>query len=176
MLPFSFVGAYYLFPDTFYRVAIAKDILYGKVPIDLKSDDGTNERILIWRSSLEIVDENPVFGVGTGDVKDVLLKKYEENHITAAAVKRLNAHNQYLQTCIALGGVGLLILILCLIFPAIYAIRNHDLLYFLFLMLIFLNLLFESMFERQAGIVFYSFFNALLFFHRPVSESNSFAG
>ncbi|MHC1706081.1 MAG: O-antigen ligase family protein [Bacteroidales bacterium] len=171
MLPFSFVGAYYLFPDTFYRMAVAKDILYGKVPIDLKSDDGTNERILIWKSSLEIVKENPALGVGTGDVKDALLQKYEENHITAAITKRLNAHNQYLQTCIALGLIGLLVLLLCLLLPAISAIKNHDLLYFLFLMLVFLNLLFESMLERQAGVVFYSFFNALLFVKQEFNKA-----
>lgn len=166
MVPFSFVGAYYLFPDTFYRVSIAKDIVYGNVPLDVSSHDGTNERILIWKSSVEIIRENLVFGVGTGDVKDELVKKYQENHITAAINQRLNAHNQYLQTFIALGVIGFLILSVSLVAPAIGSIKQHDLLYFLFLMLICVNLLFESMLERQAGVVFYSFFNSFLFFIR----------
>ncbi|MCX6273407.1 MAG: O-antigen ligase family protein [Bacteroidetes bacterium] len=173
MIPFSFLGAYYMFPTSFYRLAVAKDYVSGNIPLDVTSDDGTNERILVWRSSVEIFKEHPVFGVGTGDVKDLLMKKYEENHITAAVNKRLNAHNQYFQTLLSLGLLGLLILVFLLLFPMIDAVMRKDLLYFLFLMIVVVNFTGESMLERQAGVVFYSFFNAFLFFVRQDNALSS---
>jgi O-antigen ligase len=166
IIPFGFIGAYYIFPDTFYRWSVAKEVVFGQTELSTESNDGTYERIMIWRSSLEIIKDHPLVGVGTGDVKDVLLNKYRENNITEAVNKRLNAHNQYLQTLIALGALGLFVLLLCLFGPAIISMKDKDLLYFLFLLIVFINFLTESMLERQAGVVFYSFFNAFLFFTR----------
>ena len=112
-------------------------------------------------------------GVGTGDVKDVLLQKYQEKGITNAYLLRLNAHNQYLQTTIALGILGLLVVLGCLFLPLYEALRQKNILVFLFILIVAFNLLVESMFERQAGIVFYSFFNALLFFWMRVMKSKA---
>jgi len=75
----------------------------------------------------------------------------------------LNAHNQYLQTMITLGIIGLIVLLLNLILPALYSMEQKHYLYLVFLILIGFNLLFESMLETQAGVVFYAFFNAYLF-------------
>jgi O-antigen ligase len=81
----------------------------------------------------------------------------------AASEQRLNAHNQYLQTTVALGVIGLLVLILILLLPALQAYRQNNFPYFVFLVLLGFNLLFESMLETQAGVVFYAFFNVVLY-------------
>ena len=177
ILPFSFIGAYYVFPNSFMRMNKTTAVVTGAAAYDSTTSEGTGERLLIWGSSLELVKENPVFGVGTGDVKDVLMKKYKEKGITNALLQRLNAHNQYLQTTIALGFFGLLVLLLSLYLPMHIAVRQKNLLVFLFILIIAFNLLVESMFERQAGIVFYSFFNGLLFYWMRVmkaDDTNSF--
>lgn len=121
-------------------------------------------RTMTWKTSLEIVKENPLIGVGTGDIKDVLLVKYESNGMNYALERRLNAHNQFLQTAGALGIIGLLILLLCFVIPIYISIKHRNLVYFFFLLLIFLNFLVESMLETQAGVVFYAFFNSLFLF------------
>ena len=126
-------------------------------------EDSTGERILVWQTSLEIIKENFLFGVGTGDIKDRLVQEYEKENISKAYQARLNAHNQYLQTFIALGLMGFLILILVLIFPLVLSFKEKNTIYLLFLLLFGFNLLFESMLERQAGVVFYAFFNGVLF-------------
>ena len=170
ILPFSFMGAYYVFPNGFMRMNQTTEVVTGAAVYDSTTSEGTGERLLIWGSSLELVKEHPLFGVGTGDVKDVLMQKYKEKGITNALLQRLNAHNQYLQTTIALGFFGLLVLLFCLYLPLHFAIRQKNLLVFLFILIIAFNLLVESMFERQAGIVFYSFFNALLFYWMRVMK------
>ena len=46
--------------------------------------ESTAMRILSWNASLEVIKSNPIFGVGTGDVKDELSKIYLENNFTKA--------------------------------------------------------------------------------------------
>jgi O-antigen ligase len=104
-----------------------------------------------------------LFGVGTGDANDILLQSYKSKDYAGILENRLNAHNQYLQTYIAVGIPGFLVLILMLFIPLIQSFRTGNILFLLLLVLVSFNLLFESMFERQAGVVFYAFFNGLFF-------------
>jgi hypothetical protein len=62
-----------------------------------------------------------------------------------------------------LGLPGIATLLLMLILPMIAAFRNRYFLYFVFLLLFSLNILSESMFEIQAGVIWYAFFNIVLF-------------
>ncbi|MFZ4401734.1 MAG: O-antigen ligase family protein [Bacteroidales bacterium] len=130
----------------------------------IKSDgESTSDRILIWETSIDIIKRNLILGVGTGDVKDELLNKYKENGINFAYQQKLNAHNQYLQTFISIGLIGFIILILSFLLPVIQSIKRQHYIYLMFLFLIAFNILVESMFENQAGVVFYAFFNTFLF-------------
>lgn len=172
ILPFTFIGAYYAFPYSFQRLSSANEVVTGKQPLNRTSSDGTAERVLIWQSSLEIIRDKGILGVGTGDVKDALLTKYAENGITNALNLRLNAHNQYLQTTITLGIPGILMLLSGLLFALVKAIQRQNLLLLLFTVVVSFNFMVESMLERQAGVVFYSFLNALLLF-MVLSESGS---
>jgi len=130
----------------------------------IKSDgESTSDRILIWETSIDIIKQNLILGVGTGDVKDELLNKYKENGINFAYQQKLNAHNQYLQTFISIGLIGFIVLILSFLLPVIQSIKRQHYIYLMFLFLIAFNILVESMFENQAGVVFYAFFNTFLF-------------
>lgn len=125
--------------------------------------ESSADRLAIWNSSLTIIRNNFWFGTGTGDVKDALLHSYSTGKIVPAYRLRLNAHSQYLQTFITLGIVGFLVLVLMLALPAIIAVRRRDMVYLLFLFVFGFNILVESMLEEQAGVVYYAFFNILLF-------------
>jgi hypothetical protein len=60
-----------------------------------------------------------------------------------------------------------------LFLPAVAAFRRKDYIYFFFIILFSMNILVESMFENQAGVVFYAFFNSLLFWSIPIRETGS---
>ena len=123
----------------------------------------TGVRIYAWNAAVKLIKEKPLLGYGTGDVKDVLVEEYLQQNLTILAEKRLNPHNQFLQTSIAIGVLGGIILLFILIIPLILAFKQKHYVYVFFLLLILLNALTESILERQAGVVFYAFFNALLF-------------
>jgi len=146
------------------RIISAGQTVKNYKNLDKASDDGTVERIMIWKVSGKIISDNLISGVGTGDVKDVLLQNYQKYGIKGAFEKKLNAHNQFLQTFIALGLPGILLFLLMFIYPFYFSWKRRNLLYAFFILLMVINLLVESMFETQAGVIFYTFFNAVLFY------------
>lgn len=98
---------------------------------------------------------SPVWGYGTGDTKDVLTKMHSDEQI---GFKRyLNAHNQFLQTTVAIGVLGLVCLVAVFV---CFALRLWERKYFALLAglaIIGLLMMTESSLERQAGVHFCSF-------------------
>jgi O-antigen ligase len=96
-----------------------------------------------------------MIGTGTGDVKDVLNTTYHENNFSYGYEKSLNTHNQYLQSFLALGIIGLLLFVLAITIPWFMRSNYHPLL--LMLLFIFaLNCITESMLEAQRGAIFFA--------------------
>ncbi len=85
-------------------------------------------RVNALKSSLAIVQKNPIFGVGTGDWKDELVKKYIELKYFCNANERTAPHNQYLRTTLKHGFLGLLVLItgIFLLFYKAWITKNHE--------------------------------------------------
>lgn len=123
----------------------------------------TSIRRVVWAEAITVYKEKPLFGHGTGDVKDVLMKQYEKDEAWQIYELNLNAHNQFLQTGIAVGILGILFLIAILISPILFARKNFGYAA-LFSMISLLFFMTESVLETQAGVVgfvfFYSLFNS----------------
>jgi O-antigen ligase len=133
---------------------------------DTPSQSTTGARLIIWDISYDLILAKPLMGYGTGDVKYELVKKYEELNYEHLYEGKLNAHNQYVQTLLAIGIIGSLFFWLYLYFPMIKLKLFRNFVYFGFIVLITFNFLTESMLETQAGVIFYAFFNALLYFNQ----------
>jgi len=118
----------------------------------------TSTRLVIWKHSFMIIKNKPILGVGTGDANDELLKTYVGKNEIELKERKFNAHNQFLQTSISLGILGLLALILPFIILFYKSIINQSLINLSFVILVLTNFLFEAMLETQAGVIFISFF------------------
>jgi len=134
-----------------------------KAKIDTTTAESNQVRILIWKASWDIFKENYLYGVGTGDIKSELDKMYLKRNMIGAHENHLNAHNQYIQSALGFGILGLALLILVFLLPFIYSVAEKKYLYALFLIIIGLNFCIESMLETQAGVMFFAFFNTLFF-------------
>jgi O-antigen ligase len=152
------IAALYIFPDSFSRL---RSISALSTAPDKTSSESTAVRVLIWEQSIILIKENFLFGTGIGDVNDVLYKAYKENGLTGALDHKLNAHNQFLQTFIGLGVFGFVLLLLLTIGQFIKSLLRKNVLLFLFMSLIILNFLVESMLQTAAGILYFSFFFCL---------------
>ena len=133
--------------------------------VDKTESESNAVRILVWNAAGKALVENGLIGTGTGDVKDELFKQYEKLGYTGALEHKLNAHNQFLQTGVALGYIGLLVLLATFFVPIYFSWLNKNYLFICFSLLVLLNCLTESMLEAEAGVIFISFFQSILFFN-----------
>jgi len=129
---------------------------------DLSTTESSEVRILVWNSSIDLISKNWLFGTGTGDIKDELLKDYKQKGFLGALEKKLNSHNQYLQTFATLGLFGILILIAMILYFIFNTIKLKSHVFFIVSLIIAFNLLFESMLEVQAGTIFIAMFFSLM--------------
>jgi O-antigen ligase len=122
-------------------------------------------RFLIWDCALKLVRANILFGVGTGDTQDELQSCYIRNDyytLTFFENTKFNAHNQFLEIFIEFGFWGLAVFVINLYCSTIFAVKNKEWLYFVFIILFAVSCLTESLLERRNGIVFFAFFNSFL--------------
>ncbi|MGA3014209.1 MAG: O-antigen ligase family protein [Bacteroidales bacterium] len=171
----AFHIGYNFLPNIAGRFKRAESAITDQKRTSQENMESNSERLVVWKAGLKVIEENPVFGVGTGDVKDALLSEYQKENKLFVYNLRLNAHNQYIQTYIALGIPGILLLALFLVIPGWLSLRNKQYLYFSFLAVFAFNVLVESMLEVQAGVIYYAFFNSLFFFALVTTKANPFS-
>lgn len=115
---------------------------------------GNEERLILWTVSVQAIAEQPL-GYGSGNIDYVIGKKLKKYGLNELASKNYNSHNQYLQTSIEVGVVGCIILIALFVCLLIKSIQSNNLILLILTSAFAFNSLFESMFQRQSGIVFF---------------------
>jgi O-antigen ligase len=130
-----------------------------------------DNRIPIWKSSIDVIKKNLILGVGAGDASHQLQKEYLHNGYTEAYYNNLNAHNQYLEVLIGTGLIGFLIFLSILFFMIKRMLLYKNLLFGMFIVNMLIFFLFESILNRIAGVTFFSLF-AFLLLHSEGNLSN----
>ncbi|WP_298418002.1 O-antigen ligase family protein [uncultured Kordia sp.] len=126
-----------------------------------------NERAIIWSTAVQVISESPVTGSGIRKAQQKLNKLYPKggDFGERSQLKNLHAHNTFLQTFLETGiiGLGILLSFFFLLIKKIRkstnAITKH--ISVVFIVLIFLNFLSESVFNIYVGISFFMFFYCL---------------
>jgi hypothetical protein len=128
------------------------------------------QRFEYWKAACGIISENPLLGVGTGDVQKAFDEQYERNHTRLNKEWRLRSHNQYLSIAVAFGLFGLAWFLFALIYPAVKLKRLSDFLYFTFFVIAMVSFLTEDTLETQVGVTFFAFLNSFFLFNRTEKE------
>jgi O-antigen ligase len=141
-------------------IPLDKDLSLGK------SWGGYQLRIAIWKCTADVIKKNWFFGVGTGDAQDALQVAYERRKFYfASRYNRYNTHNQYLQETVTNGIFGLIIFLTCLITPLFVKVQPEEKqIYILFIFCFSFACLTDAPLELNKGIIWFSFFNSLIFF------------
>jgi len=126
------------------------------------SDASNGQRIAVLNSSWHVIQQQLFFGVGAGDVIDELTKEYQRMNYKVLSKKRLNSHNQFIESWVMLGLIGFLVMLIHLFLLIRLALKNRFTLLSSFLLLYVIIGFTESLLNHQAGVVFYAFFVSLL--------------
>lgn len=119
-------------------------------------------RLILFRNALDTWRESPVFGYGIGDYEQALLEHPDSIHLKEIVENKHDIHNQFLETGLQTGLIGFTVIMLIFIITFYHAYKNRNELICFFLIICFINLLFESMFQRLAGVLFFSFWYVFL--------------
>ena len=77
------------------------------------------QRFEFWRTATQIFSESPIIGAGAGDVLSKYDETYEKQNTRLAKRYRLKAHNQYLSILVAVGLIGLSVIIFATVFTGV---------------------------------------------------------
>lgn len=111
-------------------------------------------RVAAWYNAFDVIKENPLLGVGVGNVERVLKENFEEFNPQITPQNRKNPHNQFIETAVE---SGVLNGVLLLMFFGLLLFLKFDKQTKLSLsaigILFFTACLFESLLERQSTVV-----------------------
>ena len=117
-------------------------------------------RIILWTAAFQIFYKHP-FGVGTGNMDEFMNKELIILKQKELTKQNFNPHNQFLQTAVEIGFFGLLVLFSIVFFGLYYGFKYRNWLLIIIIGSLIFNCIFESMLQRQSGIVFYCFWICL---------------
>jgi O-antigen ligase len=121
------------------------------------SDDGG--RFISWRIAALVGNQNPLFGVGYGDIADQTARAYAQYYPTNK--KQLLPHNQFFFQYAGGGIIGVLALLLSLTVPLCYQKNYRDTLFLSVALLIFVSYLAEATLCTAFGVAIVAFFLSL---------------
>lgn len=122
---------------------------------------GDETRLIMWTvAALEIIDHP--FGVGTGNTDSHLKERLLGYGQYEVASHNYNPHNQFLQVTLEIGVIGLFIFLAIIGYSLYQGVLNKNNLVVILTLCLSFNCLFESMLQRQSGIVFYTFWICIL--------------
>jgi O-antigen ligase len=154
------------------RIRISLDEISTKIKsgnIDWKNFD---QRTREWYNALQIIREYPYTGAGLSKIKEATYEGYLRNGFNEEAKFNYNAHNQYLEAQMTFGIAGTILLLWMLFTPLLYARTSWcpELSVLLVILMAFF-LMFESMFNRQWGIMFFMLFMFIVGTPREINQS-----
>jgi hypothetical protein len=131
------------------------------------------QRLLFWKNGSQILKNNWLYGVGTGDVQLAFDEQYEKMSYVIIKKYRLRAHNQFLTMGITFGVFGLLYFIITMISGFWVKPNAHSYLFLGAFIIMMVSMLDEDTLETQFGVTYAIFFYFLFLFHQPQQEEKT---
>ena len=132
--------------------------------------EGNETRMILWDVSTKICLKHPL-GVGLGNLDFFMQEELEPLGHGQLAAKQNNPHNQFIQVTAELGLIGLALFVFIIIYLLVIALKQRRLILFSLVLAFVVFCLFESMIQRQSGIIFFCFWFATL---SKLDEKNRF--
>lgn len=132
-----------------------------------------DDRVLAWECGAKATRGHLLFGYGSGDYMPHLVNAFEQRGYTRAIDIGYNTHNEYIETILQTGLLGLAMLLFMLFAPMVTALRKNsrNLLTVLVIIIISSLCVFEAMLNRQMGTQFIALAYCLLIISMRPSQN-----
>lgn len=114
-------------------------------------------RFNIWETSFKVIKENPIFGVGIDNTIESLSNAFN-NEVVNVKYRNYNAHNSFIEILMGCGIISFIMFIL--IFRQLF--KRGTILTCGFGLCCILLFMVESYLQRQAGMIFFTFWSCFL--------------
>ena len=138
-----------------------------------QQNESTGIRLGLWKLSYQISKDELLLGYGTGSVQKILNERCIEfnSFSSCESLRNKNSHNQYLNFLLSNGIIFVLLFVAALVWSLLKAIKQRDTIFIFFMIFLSLNFFFESLLQREKGIVFFTLFAVMLTISRtPLSK------
>ena len=125
------------------------------------------QRFEAWKVGWSIYLDNPLKGVGTGDLNNAFKSKYAALDTKLTEKNQIRAHNTFLTSAITFGFFGLITFLYLLFASVRVQLYNHNMSGFIFWTIMFVTFFFEDTLETQTGLTLFAFFLALFSLQIP---------
>lgn len=171
IIPSSFKQSKQIFPETSdYSILIGTD-----------DENGITQRIWLWKTAWEQIQERVIFGYGLKSQQDIFKWKVHKEILknnsdvpykkAALEVAQLNLHNQYMQILYESGIVGLILFVFASVLIIYHGFRQKNTLFLLIYSSFLIFLFTENLLDRQMGLYFYSFLIPFFFYYSKDAEA-----
>lgn len=129
-------------------------------------------RLISYDLAFRIIKEHPVFGVGAGDIREEMKRKYELYSPATRPEQRIVPHNQLMEVTLA-GGIVTLAAFLCWLFYPLKRLKKNRASFYIMAtwLALFVAMMVEAMLEVQFGVFVYLF--AMLWMQMAARSDNA---
>ncbi|MFP4691940.1 MAG: O-antigen ligase family protein [Bacteroidales bacterium] len=123
-------------------------------------------RLEFWEAALLAIKEKPIFGWGTGDIREASAFGLDQSGSALEFERWMKPHNQYLSFTVLFGIPAALWILFAMIWPALRMQGFRFLPFTAFFVILMVSMINEDTIDTQAGLSFFVFFYTMLLFGR----------
>ena len=158
---------YWASPSTYNRVTSTVN--------NLRNGEQGDIRQSLWQCGVETIKDRPIFGYGCDGYWDTLFQQYRARNCLGSSISGLSTHNQYIETTLATGVLGLSVMLAMMLVPVLLAVRRRkrNLPMVLFTVIYATCIFFEASFGRQMGLLFIGFWYCIILLYPLLSPTTT---
>jgi hypothetical protein len=123
------------------------------------------QRIAFTKQVTKIFRNHLLLGVGTGDVRESMIRQSKQDNLQFQEAWIGQPHNQYLNFLATFGLIGFCWIFFAMIYPLFLEKKQNILLFIMFLVLYMISMLSFDMFDAHVGVSFFAFFYSLFLYY-----------
>ncbi len=116
-------------------------------------------RLISWKMGIELFKNNPLSGVGAGNIRLKMNELYNRDYPTFK--KKLTPHNQFIMVLASSGLIGFFLFCFGFFAPLFYKNNYHDPFILAIYLSFFASFLVEATFENAMGVAIFLFFTLI---------------